>query len=435
MVYSAGNRVVYSVNTSGDVSSHDNYPLHETTTSISALQGIPETVSFAVSINNQNKPLWFVAQAFGTMGNLKIPSPAEESCMVYTSIIHGATGIIYFIFDSYVSREASCIGMAPNPLPDYGHPAGVVASSVQLRASRALWFGVKNLNSQLAALRPTILSPTSTEPYEVFVDVTIPAVTSDPIRTILKTNPAGGLTLLLTNVDGVAQRVKVRFPNKTFVAAELYGTLGFVRADDYIVLDCPAWNSRIIRILDPGTVSAAKGQTDGTGVGCSGVVSAVFADFLYIESPDRNHGIRVNKTAHGRAAGQIVNVGGVMQTLSSGERCVSASEVSQTPGSGSIEPLGVSNKALGGGPLGLQNGVEGGVGLNNIGLFVRASGKVKTKGTGWFTIDDGSGVSVKVYGSVPDGTPYVSVTGASSCEKDGSLKIQRVIHSTSVQSL
>jgi len=422
-------------NTAGDVSSHDNYPLQETTTSISHSQGIPETVSLAVSINNENKPLWFVAQAFGTMGNLKIPSADQERCMVYTSIIHGATGIIYFILDTYVSREASCIGLAPNPLPDYGHPSGVIADSNQLRASRALWYGVKALNSQLAQLRPAILSPTSSEPYEVYIDQTLPPITSDPIRTILKTSPDGGLTLLLTNIDAAVQKVKIRFPNKTFSAVELYGTLGFTRHDDYIVLDCPAWNSRIIRILDPAAISSAKTQPDQAAVACSGVVAAAFDDFFYVESTDRNHGIRVNETAHGRTTGQAVNVGGLIGTLASGERYINASDVSQTTGSGSIEPLAMSNKALGGGPSGLQAGVEGGVGPSNIGLLVSTSGKVETKGTGWFTIDDGSQVNVKVYGAVPSGNPHVVVTGASSCEKDGLGKIQRVIHATSVNVL
>ena len=95
----------------------------------------------------------------------------------------------------------------------------------------------------------------------------------------------------------------------------------------------------------------------------------------------------------------------------------------------------MTNKALGGGANGLQVGVEGGVGINTIGLLVRTTGRVGTKGSGWFMIDDGSGVSVKVYGTVPSGTPYVTVTGASSCERDGFNAIQRVVIATAIQSL
>ena len=183
------------------------------------------------------------------------------------------------------------------------------------------------------------------------------------------------------------------------------------------------------------SIIEAKQLPNGTEVATSGVVSAVFTDFLNIESADRSAGIRVNKTAHGRSVGQIVDVTGTVDTLATGERYINASDVTPTGGSGNILPFALTNKALGGTTLGLQSGVEGGVGPNNIGLLIRTSGKVGTKGSGWFMIDDGSGVTVKVYGTVPGGTPYVVVTGASSCEKDGSLKIQRVIQATSIQTL
>jgi len=182
-------------------------------------------------------------------------------------------------------------------------------------------------------------------------------------------------------------------------------------------------------------IGAAKQLAEGTLVVTSGIVSAAFTDFLYIESADRTYGIRVNKTAHGRSVGQVVNVTGTIKTLDSGERYVDASGVDAPGGSGNILPLGLTNKALGGGANGLQTGVAGGTGLNNIGLLIRTSGKVGTKGTGWFMIDDGSGVSVKVYGAIPSGTPYVTVTGASSCEKDGSLNVQRVILATGIQTI
>jgi len=234
-------------NTAGDVTSHDNYPFNASTTSISGPRGIPESVSLAVAANNQTKPMWFCAQAFWSVG-FEMPTPAQERCMIYTSIIHGAAGVIYCLFDTFMARQAGRIGIAPNPKADYGY--GIVAAADQLAKSSQLWNAVVSINTEMAALRPAILSPTSTAPYEVYVSNTLPSVTENPIRTLLKTDPAGGMILLLANVDGVPQKVKVRFPNKSFAATELYGSLGFTKTGDYIELTCPAWDARVIRILD-----------------------------------------------------------------------------------------------------------------------------------------------------------------------------------------
>jgi len=60
-----------------------------------------------------------------------------------------------------------------------------------------------------------------------------------------------------------------------------------------------------------------------------------------------------------------------------------------------VEPLALTNRALGGGALNQYTpGVEGGVGLNNIGLLVRTWGRVTFVDTTnqFFYIDDGSGL-------------------------------------------
>jgi hypothetical protein len=315
-------------NTSGDITSHDNYPLFGDTNSISGWNGIPETVSLAVSSNNESKPMWLATQMYGAdWGDWAFPTVAQARCMVYTGIIHGATGIMQFALDSFVSRMGGILGIAPSPLADYGVPDARVCTSSELRASRDLWYAIKALNGELAALKPAVLSPTSSEPYEVYVDRTLPPVTWNSVRTLLKNNPAGGLTLLLANVDGVAQRARIRFPNKVMAVRELYGSLGFTRSGDYIELSCPAWDSRILRVFDVESIDEVKGQPNGTQLACSGVVTAAFTGHLYVESPDRSMGIRVNKASHGRSVGQTVTVIGTIQTLASGERYILADSV------------------------------------------------------------------------------------------------------------
>jgi hypothetical protein len=127
-----------------------------------------------------------------------------------------------------------------------------------------------------------------------------------------------------------------------------------------------------------------------------------------------------------------------VRTLNSGERYIDAGVVT-TSGTGTIAPLGMTNKTLGGCSLGtvsghLQPGVINGIGPNNIGLLVKTTGAVGTVNAaeGWFNIDDGSGVGVTVYGSVPSGSTYVVVTGISSCAGSDAGPT-RVILATSIQ--
>ncbi len=132
-----------------------------------------------------------------------------------------------------------------------------------------------------------------------------------------------------------------------------------------------------------GTILSAKTSADGTAIGCSGIVTGVFDDCFYIESPDRTYGIRVQMSGSGLTLGQTVGVSGTVGTLDSGERCINATQV--TPiGATTIEPLCLTNKALGGGDFGSvagekQPGVSSGIGLNNIGLYVKTTGQVGEK--------------------------------------------------------
>ncbi len=190
-------------------------------------------------------------------------------------------------------------------------------------------------------------------------------------------------------------------------------------------------------LVASGTIGSAKTSTDNATIYCSGVVTAVFSDCFYIESTDRTFGICVMGVNPGLTVGQLVNVGGTVQTLDSGERYIFALEPT-VAGAGDITPLCMTNKSLGGGAYGTvtgqkQAGVTNGTGLNNIGLLVKTTGKI-TNSSGQpesFMIDDGSGVGVKVYGTVPSDKTYVQVTGISSCEVD-SGNVDRVILATSI---
>ncbi|MDO8682045.1 MAG: hypothetical protein Q7N50_00995, partial [Armatimonadota bacterium] len=120
-------------------------------------------------------------------------------------------------------------------------------------------------------------------------------------------------------------------------------------------------------------------------------------------------GVRVEKTAHGRTIGQIVEVRGTPATNTNGERYISAT-TTDLNGSGNASEITLTNLALGGEYL-LYNSITGagqmgvinGLGLNNIGLLVRTNGRCSLNlanpnnggdyyGAYYLFIDDGSGV-------------------------------------------
>ncbi|MDO8684122.1 MAG: fibronectin type III domain-containing protein [Armatimonadota bacterium] len=163
------------------------------------------------------------------------------------------------------------------------------------------------------------------------------------------------------------------------------------------------------------------------------VVSAPFTGYFYIQSPDGLHGLRVNRVFHGRSAGDVVDVVGSMSVNLDGERYISATTVSVN-GSGTPHLKAINGASLGGADFEYnsftgegQRGEENGVGLNNVGLLVRAWGRVTgiDPSGAYFWIDDGSG-PVKVLSEAlaePSGEPYVVVTGVSVLDaSDGPIR-------------
>lgn len=240
------------LNTWGDVSTHDNYPINGLNLSLSHQQGIPESMSLATAINKEQKPVWFVAQNHEFLNatyNNNFPTAAQQRCMVYTAIIHGATGVCHFALDSFVTRDGKVVGISPDPKPKYH--IGYVANETQLRQSKELWHATAALNEQITTLRPALLSPTAKVDYSVEVDDSWKPVTKTPIRTILKENPAGGYVLLVANIDAVPQHVRIRFADKKFKTTELFnppGAFFLETKEDAMEFMSGAWDVRIFQI-------------------------------------------------------------------------------------------------------------------------------------------------------------------------------------------
>ena len=118
-------------NSYGDVSSHDNYPFDYRATNLESINGdgggLPQSVSAAVRINDEQKPVWLCAQTFES-GNWIMPSAREVRTQVYTALVHGATGIMYFAMDSVYTRAGGVVGMGPRELLNVSYVSQVTIS-------------------------------------------------------------------------------------------------------------------------------------------------------------------------------------------------------------------------------------------------------------------------------------------------------------------
>lgn len=195
------------------------------------------------------------------------------------------------------------------------------------------------------------------------------------------------------------------------------------------------------------------------------IVSAAFPGFFYIESADRSSGIRVEKANHGFSAGMTADVSGTIATSTNGERCIAATTAVEN-GEGSVAPLGLNNKSVGGSKLGLQDGLFEwklvknddstwrkellqSSGMNNIGLLVRVWGRVTQidPDGAYFYIDDGSktedgtktafsanyGVRILADGRSYQPGEFKLITGVSSCFKADDGKLRRLIRAVTIE--
>ena len=179
--------------------------------------------------------MWVTIQAHET--NLlsplvsHMPTPRQIRLQAYAGVVHGATGVIYYAFDSWVMRNSAETGIAPdlayNRGLDWAGKRPTNSSEGLNLASVAAWDAAVATNTELTSLKPVILSPTSTASYTVSLmaapgagvrcpwvrvgPITTPNdpprncrssnISTTPIRTMLK-GPVGGLYYLLAvNLD------------------------------------------------------------------------------------------------------------------------------------------------------------------------------------------------------------------------------------------
>jgi hypothetical protein len=194
-----------------DVAAHYAY-LKSVFSPTASLEPIARSVALQTALVNEAKPSWFLPQAYHGYPVAAFPTPAKARAQAYAAIIHGATGLIHFTWDSSLVRQGSVIGVRPDTPASYG--TGLTAPPAIVDASRALWGGLDtrsgsaSLNRQLLALTEPLLAPTATAPYTV--EVGQAPISPAPIRTLLK-EYAGDLYLLAVNLDNATIDARFTF--------------------------------------------------------------------------------------------------------------------------------------------------------------------------------------------------------------------------------
>jgi len=147
-----------------------------------------------------------------------MPTPMQLRAQVYCALIHGATGIIYFCWDTYVCRDGHVMGMSPDPQVAYleaapNRPKPSPARPMEIAQSKALWMAATYTNEEIRTLAPALLSPTVGETVRYTVDVKGESLTEAPVRCLLKPHPEGGFALLTVNLDDAVLNVTFEFPD------------------------------------------------------------------------------------------------------------------------------------------------------------------------------------------------------------------------------
>lgn len=194
-----------------DIAAQFNYPFARSFDPVLDIERVALSVSRAVRLTGGTKPIWYIAQSFADpVRGWYMPTSEQLRALVFTALVHGASGVIHFSYDSHGTRDGDVLGISPAPLADHGNVpdydnskrSALKVDAAQLAASRALWQSVADLNRELAALAPSLLQPTAA--FTCRVETAGNHRRSQPIRLLAKPADTGDLLLIAVNIEAVA---------------------------------------------------------------------------------------------------------------------------------------------------------------------------------------------------------------------------------------
>ena len=143
----------------------------------------------------------------------------------------------------------------------------------------------------------------------------------------------------------------------------------------------------------PDEISLLQAKSMSSGyVRVKAIVTRVHSDRFNIELADRSMGIMVRGT--GAVRGEATTLLGNLMDNGNGERCIELTQIIARTRDTPPTPLAMGSRAVGGSnTVGLQIGVPGSCGPNNVGLDAQVWGRVTAIAPdySWVTIDDGAG--------------------------------------------
>lgn len=291
---------------------------------------------------------------------------------------------------------------------------------VDLRTNSSRYVGKVAVNSGLSALD----EGTNTNSMQLAFDNTNAAgVTGDANKT-----PAENQTAAATATSGLEAEIQftdiglasttIRYMvvltgNKGYFSNQFLPGLG----GGYSNLGDPPRDLNLLAGLQYGTYTVSgisftqfpsiadlKTRPDGTAADVSAVVTWVSPDYqeFYIQSgpPGSTGGILVRGDSSSLQVGQTASVLGLLGRYN-GERALYAAQIAGGATADVPDPIGVTNRSLGGGGVGDNPGISGevlGYGANNVGLLMKSWGRVTggaydDSGNPFFYMDDGTNLA------------------------------------------
>ncbi len=121
------------------------------------LTKVADWVDQARSAVDDRKPVWLVPQCFGHLlgpGRYRMPTIAEQRCMSYLGLVHGAKGLIWFVYTGFCIHSEEVArhkGLPP------GAPAWVLRGTIPA-CFPLRWEGLKQIVREVNELSPVLLS-------------------------------------------------------------------------------------------------------------------------------------------------------------------------------------------------------------------------------------------------------------------------------------
>lgn len=210
-----------------DIACLDDYPFYDRDgVRHGHCRGIARSIRAAVLAGDEKKPTWYVGQTFEHVlpdrdRYHRFPRPEELRGSVYAAVVHGATGIIYWVWDHPGWRTGRVIGMSENPPIRKNSLAP--ATPMHRIQSQALWAAAAQVNRELTELTPILLSPTvgPEVKYSLGIIKGQPKTKAD-IHSLLKPHPDGGYVLLTVNLDTSVLIARIEFASALASAERLF---------------------------------------------------------------------------------------------------------------------------------------------------------------------------------------------------------------------